>query len=82
MKKSQRKKRILDEVRETMRRRLFHPFTQSDPIVIGLICYVAFHKMKSRSDLANGEGKIESFLTYLAVERNVAPSTQNQAECQ
>ncbi len=41
--------------------------------------YVAFHKMKSRSDLANGEDKIESFLTHLAVERNVAPSTQNQA---
>jgi len=26
-----------------------------------------------------GKGEIESFLTYLVVERNVAASTQNQA---
>ena len=41
--------------------------------------YVLFHKMKSRSDLENGEKKIEAFLTHLAVNRNVAKSTQNQA---
>jgi hypothetical protein len=29
--------------------------------------------------LAGGEGKIEAFLTHLAVQGNVAPSTQNQA---
>ena len=41
--------------------------------------YVLFHKMKSRSDFENGEKKIEAFLTHLAVNRNVAKSTQNQA---
>ena len=41
--------------------------------------YVHFHKMQSRQDLSNGEKKIESFLTHLAVEENVSPATQNQA---
>ncbi len=35
--------------------------------------------MTSRQDLENGEEKIEQFLTFLAVESQVAPSTQNQA---
>src|SRR6266478_2052875 len=35
--------------------------------------------MKSRADLADGERKIEAFLTSLAVRGNVSPSTQNQA---
>jgi integron integrase len=41
--------------------------------------YIRFHHMHSRADLANGERKIEAFLTDLAVHGNVAPSTQNQA---
>ncbi len=35
--------------------------------------------MKSREDLANGERKIEAFLTHLAVDEQVASATQNQA---
>ena len=35
--------------------------------------------MRSRDDLRPGEEKIEAFLTYLARERQVAASTQNQA---
>ena len=35
--------------------------------------------MSSRDDLKNGEQKIEAFLTHLAVKKNVAPATQNQA---
>ena len=35
--------------------------------------------MKSRDDLSEGEKKIETYLTFLARDRNVAPSTQNQA---
>jgi site-specific recombinase XerD len=35
--------------------------------------------MMTRQDLAGGEAKIEAFLTYLAVEKAVSPSTQNQA---
>jgi integron integrase len=41
--------------------------------------YVKFHGMKSREDLAGGARKIEAYLTHLAVEGQVAPSTQNQA---
>jgi hypothetical protein len=35
--------------------------------------------MRSRDDLAGGEAKIEAFLSYLAVDQHVSPSTQNQA---
>jgi integron integrase len=41
--------------------------------------YVKFHRMQSREDLAGGRPKVEEFLTHLAVEGQVAPSTQNQA---
>jgi len=39
--------------------------------------YILFHKKKHPKDM--GKDEIEGFLTYLAVEKNVAPSTQNQA---
>ena len=35
--------------------------------------------MHSREDLFPPEPKIEAFLTHLAVNKNVAPATQNQA---
>ena len=35
--------------------------------------------MTNRQDLIDGEAKIEAFLTHLAVDKNVSPSTQNQA---
>jgi integron integrase len=41
--------------------------------------FVRFHGMRSREDLFPAEPKIESFLTDLAVHRNVAAATQNQA---
>ena len=41
--------------------------------------YVKFHRMRSREDLADGTRKVEAFLTHLAVEGQVAASTQNQA---
>ena len=41
--------------------------------------YVHFHQMQSREDLAGAEAKIEAFLTNLAVNGKVSPSTQNQA---
>ena len=41
--------------------------------------FVVFHRMHSREELANGEGKIEAFLTDLAVRGKVSASTQNQA---
>ena len=41
--------------------------------------YVHFHQMQTREDLAEGESKIEEFLTHLAVSNKVSASTQNQA---
>jgi len=41
--------------------------------------FVHFHRMYSKDDLKNGEQKIEAFLTHLAVKKNVASATQNQA---
>jgi hypothetical protein len=38
--------------------------------------YVEFHKMTSREDLADGERKIEAFLTDLAVRGKVAKSSR------
>lgn len=42
--------------------------------------FVLYHKMHEREELfVEGEKKNEAFLTDLAVNGNVAPSTQNQA---
>jgi len=40
--------------------------------------FVIHFNMKSHNDLTEGEKKIETYLTFLARDRNVAPSTQNQ----
>ncbi len=39
--------------------------------------YILYHNEKHPKDM--GKDEIEAFLTHLAVEKNVAPSTQNQA---
>ena len=42
--------------------------------------FVKFHQMQTRKALfVEQEKKVEDFLNYLAIERNVAASTQNQA---
>ena len=41
--------------------------------------FVRFHDMTRREDLQGDETKIEAFLTHLALDLDVAPSTQNQA---
>ena len=70
--------KLLDEVRDFMR--LHHYSIHTERTYCDWIKkYVHFHKMKFREDLAEGEKKIETFLTYLAVQKNVASSTQNQA---
>ena len=40
--------------------------------------FVHFHQMSSRDYLKNGEQKIKTLLTYLAVKGNVVFATQNQ----
>ena len=41
--------------------------------------YIKFHRMRSREELLSGTGKVEDFLSDLAVRGNVSASTQNQA---
>lgn len=62
------------------------PFIRNDPIAHTERSYcdwikrfIQFHRMTSRDDLNDGEIKIEQFLTDLAVNKHVYPSSQNQA---
>lgn len=71
-------RKILDEVRDVMRLRHYSIHTER-AYCDWIKKYVHFHGMNSRDDLKDGEKKIEAFLTHLAVNKNVAPSTQNQA---
>ncbi len=70
--------RLLDEVRDVMR--VHHYSIHTERAYCDWIRrYVRFHRMASREDLKDGEAKIQAFLTHLAVEGRVAPSTRNQA---
>jgi integron integrase len=72
------KTKILDQIRQVLR--LHHYSIHTERIYLDWIKrYIAFHRMKSRDDLAAGEQKIEAFLTHLAVDQRVAAATQNQA---
>ena len=70
--------RLLDEMRDLMRRRHYSIHTER-AYRDWVRRYARFHNMQSRDDLRPGEEKIEAFLTYLARDRQVAASTQNQA---
>jgi len=75
---TQNARKILDEVRDVMR--LHHYSIHTERAYCEWIKkYIIFHAMNSRDDLKDGEKKIEAFLTHLAVNKNVSPSTQNQA---
>jgi integron integrase len=70
--------KLLDQVRNVLR--LHHYSIHTERSYIDWIKrYVHFHQMRCREDLAEGEKKIEAFLTDLAVQGKVAASTQNQA---
>jgi integron integrase len=69
---------LLGEVRQLMRVRHYSIHTER-AYCDWIKRYIRFHGMQSRDDLRGGEKHIEAFLTHLAVEEQVAPSTQNQA---
>src|SRR6266478_450619 len=72
------KAKLLDQVREVMRLRHYAIRTEQS-YCDWIRRYVQFHKMRSREDLSPGTGKVEEFLSDLAVNGHVAASTQNQA---
>ncbi|MGV8075060.1 MAG: integron integrase [Syntrophobacteraceae bacterium] len=73
-----RQPKLLDEVRQYLRLHHYSIHTERS-YVDWIVRYVRFHRMSSRDDLFPAESKIEAFLSYLAIDGNVAPSTQNQA---
>ena len=70
--------KLLDQVRQFMRVRRYSIHTER-AYIDWITRFVRFHKMKCRDHLFPGETKIEAFLSYLALDKNVAPATQNQA---
>jgi integron integrase len=70
------KVRLLDQVRETIRRK--HYSLRTEATYIGWIKrYIFFHQKRHPAEM--GAPEMEQFLNHLAVKRQVAASTQNQA---
>jgi integron integrase len=68
--------KLLDQVRDVLRRRHYSYKTEKS-YIHWIKHFVAFNGMRSPREM--GAPEVEAFLTHLAVEQNVAPSTQNQA---
>ena len=70
------KKKLLDQVRDTIRRKNY-AYRTEQAYTSWIKRFVLFHDKRHPQEL--GAVEIESFLTHLAVELEVSPSTQNQA---
>ena len=70
------KKKLLDIVRDKIRFKHYSIKTEKS-YVSWIKHYIFYHNKKHPIEMAKPE--IEAFLTHLAVERKVSPSTQNQA---
>jgi integrase len=69
-------RKLFDVVRDKMRTR--HMAYRTEQAYLQWIRrYIAFHKRRHPRDL--GATEVEQFLTHLAVDRKVGPSTQSQA---
>ena len=68
--------RLLDQVRDALRVRHYSLRTESSYLQ-WIKRFILFHKKRHPRDM--GEQEITAFLTYLAVDKHVAASTQNQA---
>ncbi len=72
----QRPKKLLEQVQDVIR--LKHYSYQTEKTYISWIRrYILFQDKRHPKDMASKE--IEEFLTHLALNKNVAASTQNQA---
>ena len=70
------KKKLLDVVRDNVRVKHYSISTERT-YIHWIKQYIFYHNKKHPIEMAKPE--IEQFLTHLAVERKVSPSTQNQA---
>jgi len=73
-----RPKKLLDQVRETIQLKHYSPRTE-ETYIFWIKRYILFHHKRHPREM--GAAEIESFLTHLAVDQHVAASTQNQALC-
>jgi len=70
------KPKLLDQVRDVMRRR--HYSIRTEQVYVDWIKrFIIYHDKRHPKEMA--EEEVAAFLTHLARDRNVAPSTQNQA---
>ena len=69
-------KKLLDRVRDRLRTKHYSIRTE-DSYTSWIKRYILFHDKKHPMQLDHRD--VETFLTHLAVDRKVAPSTQNQA---
>ena len=70
------KKKLLDVVRDKIRVKHYSLLTERT-YLYWIKYYILFHNKKHPIQM--GKVEIESFLTYLATEKRVSPTTQNQA---
>ncbi len=68
--------KLLDRVRDAIRVRHYSRLTEKS-YTYWIRFFIRFHKMRHPREM--GEDEVGQFLTFLAVKRNVAASTQNQA---
>ncbi len=71
-----RPKSLFEVVRETARLRHLSLFTEKH-YLSWIRQFIRFHRKRHPREM--GEVELEQFLSHLAITRNVAPSTQNQA---
>ena len=70
------KPKLLDQVRQAIRLKRYSYRTEQS--YVGWIKrFILFHDKRHPAEM--GKAEVESFLTHLVIERNVAASTQNQA---
>lgn len=79
---SQTPPKLLDRMRNILRRRNYAWKTEQ-AYVDWVVRYLKFHRERNggkwRRPESMGKAEVEQFLTFLATDRQVAPSTQNQA---
>ena len=68
--------KLLDQVRNKLRLKRYSQSTE-EQYIRWIVHYIKYHKLQHPSKL--NEKDVEKYLTYLAVNRRVAPSTQNLA---
>ena len=69
-------RKLLDQVRDAIRLKHYSICTE-EAYVNWIKRYIYFHNVRHPAEM--GASEVQAFLTHLAVEENVAASTQNQA---